>query len=34
MKMVSGASVTKEQLFDLSPAIEANERLAKNNPFT
>jgi NitT/TauT family transport system substrate-binding protein len=34
MKMVSGASVTKEQLFDLSPAVEANERLAKSNPFT
>lgn len=32
MKLVSGA-VTKEQLFDLSPAIEANARLAKSNPF-
>lgn len=32
MKMVSG-SVTKDQLFDLSPAIEANARLAKSNPF-
>jgi NitT/TauT family transport system substrate-binding protein len=32
MKLVTG-SVTKEQLFDLSPAIEANERLAKSNPF-
>ncbi|RAI41421.1 ABC transporter substrate-binding protein [Rhodoplanes roseus] len=32
MKLVSG-SVTKEQLFDLSPAVEANERLAKSNPF-
>jgi hypothetical protein len=33
MKMVSGGSVTKEQLFDLSPAIEANSALAKHNPF-
>lgn len=33
MKMVSGSAVTKEKLFDLSPAIEANERLAKSNPF-
>lgn len=33
MKMVSGGSVTKEQLFDLSPAVEANAALAKNNPF-
>ena len=32
MKLVSG-SVTKEQLFDLSPAIEANAQLAKSNPF-
>lgn len=34
MKMVSGGSVTKEQLFDLSPAVEANSALAKQNPFT
>lgn len=33
MKMVSGKPVTREQLFDLSPAIEANERLSKSNPF-
>jgi NitT/TauT family transport system substrate-binding protein len=33
MKLVSG-SVTKEQLFDLSPAVEANAALAKSNPFT
>jgi NitT/TauT family transport system substrate-binding protein len=32
MKLVSG-SVTKEQLFDLSPAVEANAALAKSNPF-
>jgi len=32
MKLVSG-SVTEQQLFDLSPAVEANERLAKSNPF-
>ncbi len=32
MKLVSG-SVTKEQLFDLSPAIQANAQLAKSNPF-
>jgi len=32
MKMVSG-TVTKEQLFDLSVAVEANDRLAKSNPF-
>lgn len=32
MKLVSG-SVTKEQLFDLSAAQEANERLNKANPF-
>ncbi|MFL9826392.1 ABC transporter substrate-binding protein [Rhodoplanes sp. SY1] len=32
MKLVSG-SVTKEQLFDLSPAIEANAQLATKNPF-
>ena len=32
MKLVSG-SVTEHQLFDLSPAIEANEKLAKSNPF-
>jgi NitT/TauT family transport system substrate-binding protein len=34
MKMVSAGTVTKERLFDLSPAVEANERLAKSNPFT
>jgi NitT/TauT family transport system substrate-binding protein len=33
MKLVS-SSVTKEQLFDLSPAVEANAQLAKANPFT
>ncbi len=33
MKMVS-ANVSKEQIFDLSPAVEANERLSKSNPFT
>jgi NitT/TauT family transport system substrate-binding protein len=33
MKMVS-ANVSKEQLFDLSPAVEANQRLGKSNPFT
>ncbi len=32
MKLVSG-SVTKEQLFDLSPTVEANAALAKSNPF-
>ena len=32
MKLVSG-SVTKEQLFDLSAAQEANDRLNKSNPF-
>ena len=32
MKLVSG-SVTEQQLFDLSPAVEANDRLAKSNPF-
>lgn len=32
MNMVK-ASVTKEQLFDLSPAVEANDRLSKSNPF-
>lgn len=32
MKMVN-AKVTKEQAFDLSPAVEANERLSKSNPF-
>ncbi|MDI1347313.1 MAG: ABC transporter substrate-binding protein [Pseudolabrys sp.] len=32
MKLVSG-SVTKEQLFDLSPAVEANAQLTKSNPF-
>jgi len=32
MKMVSG-TVKEEQLFDLSPAVEANQALAKNNPF-
>jgi hypothetical protein len=26
--------VTKEQLFDLSPATEADARLNKSNPFT
>jgi NitT/TauT family transport system substrate-binding protein len=33
MKMISGAPVTEQQLFDLSPAIEGNERLNKSNPF-
>lgn len=33
MKMVSAGAVTKEQLFDLSPAIEATARLASSNPF-
>ncbi len=33
MKMVSGGAVTEQQLFDLSPATEANERLNKSNPF-
>ena len=33
MKLVS-SSVTKEQLFDLSPAVEANAQLTKANPFT
>jgi hypothetical protein len=32
MKLVS-ASVTEQQLFDLSAANEANERLSKANPF-
>ncbi len=32
MKMVS-STVKEDQLFDLSPAIEANQALAKNNPF-
>jgi NitT/TauT family transport system substrate-binding protein len=32
MRLVSG-SVTQQQLFDLSPAVEASERLAKSNPF-
>ena len=32
MRLVSG-SVTKEQLFDLSAAEEANRRLASSNPF-
>jgi NitT/TauT family transport system substrate-binding protein len=32
MRLVSG-SVTKEQLFDLSAATEANARLARANPF-
>jgi NitT/TauT family transport system substrate-binding protein len=27
------ATVTKEQLFDLSPAVEADARLSKSNPF-
>jgi hypothetical protein len=25
--------VTQQQLFDLSPAVEAHERLSKSNPF-
>ncbi len=33
MKLVN-ANVTKEQLFDLSPAIEADANLSKSNPFT
>jgi NitT/TauT family transport system substrate-binding protein len=33
MKMVSAGSVTQQQLFDLSPAVEAHERLTKSNPF-
>lgn len=33
MNLVS-ARVSKEQLFDLSPAIEANQRLSKGNPFS
>jgi hypothetical protein len=33
MKMISGGPVTEQQLFDLSPAVEANERLNKSNPF-
>ena len=32
MKMVN-ATVKEDQLFDLSPAIEANKRLAQSNPF-
>ncbi|MDC7786092.1 ABC transporter substrate-binding protein [Rhodoplanes sp. TEM] len=32
MKLVSGR-VTQEQLFDLSPAVEANAQLEKKNPF-
>lgn len=32
IKLVN-ATVTKEQLFDLSPAVEADARLSKNNPF-
>lgn len=28
------ATVTKEQLFDLSPAVEADARLSKSNPFS
>jgi len=32
MRLVSGTA-TEQQLFDLSPAVEANERLAKSNPF-
>jgi ABC-type nitrate/sulfonate/bicarbonate transport system substrate-binding protein len=32
MKLVN-ASVTKDQLFDLSPAVEATARLKKANPF-
>jgi NitT/TauT family transport system substrate-binding protein len=32
IKLVN-ATVTKEQLFDLSPAVEAAARLSKNNPF-
>ena len=33
IKLVN-ATVTKEQLFDLSPATEADARLSKSNPFT
>jgi NitT/TauT family transport system substrate-binding protein len=33
IKLVN-AMVTKEQLFDLSPATEADARLSKSNPFT
>jgi hypothetical protein len=33
MKLVSVGGVTEEKLFDLSPAIEANKRLADKNPF-
>jgi len=33
MKMISVKPATKEQLFNLSYAIEANDRLAKKNPF-
>ena len=33
IKLVN-ATVTKEQLFDLSPAVEADARLSKSNPFT
>lgn len=33
IKLVN-ATVTKEQLFDLSPATEADVRLSKSNPFT
>ncbi len=32
MKMVN-ATVKEDQLFDLSPAVEANKRLAQSNPF-
>ena len=33
MKLVH-STVTKEQLFDLSPAVEADARLSQSNPFT
>jgi len=33
MRLVSG-NVTKEKLFDLSPATEAANRLKTSNPFT
>ena len=33
MKLVSAGSVTKEKLFDLSIAQDANAALAKSNPF-
>lgn len=33
MKMITSAPVTKERLFDLSAAVEANDRLSKKNPF-